>query len=66
VNYSIELKTFVNDIFQVVLFTLPSAFTGEDFVVSSVEWIGEEYYTVKSAVYLSADSQMTKESLELV
>jgi len=40
IPYFIGLNTFVNNIFRAVILTLPYGFTGEDFVVSSAEWIG--------------------------
>jgi len=40
-NYSIAINTFVNNIFRAVLLTLPSAFTGEGFVVISSTELGE-------------------------
>jgi hypothetical protein len=43
-NHFIGLNTFVNNIFRAVLLTLFSAFTGEGFVVSSAERIGESLY----------------------
>ena len=53
-DHFIGLNTFVNNIFRAVLLTLHSAFTGEDFVVSSAERIGGNYYTplAKAEVYL--------------
>jgi len=56
-NHFIGLNTFVNNIFRAVLLTLPSGFTGEDFVVSSSERIGGNYYTLlaKAEFYLSFD-----------
>ena len=40
-DHFIGLNTFVNNIFRGVLLTLPSAFTGEDFVVSGSTELAE-------------------------